>query len=1345
MLIFFCKGAVMRKRKLFIWLALVVTTLFLFQPPAKAAQGPGRVDLPLIAGQQYEAGMVTIHNNNGGLLIDVQTANGWRMTALHVHAGWADNPVPMVRGNPVPGKFNFKYEYEEPATGEPVWLDFVEDLQGFRWGQPYEAQRERYIAVHADVVLVDEYGNVVAEEGAWAQGGIAFEGGQWGWWLKYMMAHKARGHFVDAPVQGVRAVTPTTDVLTSESGGFDYFPDEWVALYLGQHLLGSTIADHRVSPLDLFESSDTDDVEVINMARLLQSLDCDGFAKSGIQITPGTASAFDAVMAEKGFAYLDFYNSNQIDEIIGATVSRASSECPAMQEVSAEDAKVHLEGQLSNSMFRKNISRTPEMATAKSKVDLMPVLVPATRANGEPVVGDVTGGNGVDYTDEEGNYLYTREMVRPLVAVYADQNPDSPTLASDVFGAVSRDDGKTWKRKNLSRAADRSSFTLANGQPYYGDVKKPNLSIKGNYILAVWQSKFCRGGRPTYSIQVCSENDIDTDGDNVADSCEVCQGDGENEHCGPDDTSDDIYYQDDIWGVGGPQRSHDYTEDGFPEVGELPYYCLWTCRGVIVTQADIDKGMWPDKELQVGDIVWFKPERLTSGRRDVWQVMVNGAKNVGFGIVWQEDPKGVRPGEMAGPGHGWSGATTNHKTDVWFSSIKWSDFAKVDLDFSPNGDPNHAFDDPDWITNRPMREVPFSLPMRISDNDVVNTDNLKVVLSEDGYPIIGADGKFVPINDPADPEWDGKHAGTHRYGYLIDDNGDGTPDLCADFYEFVNEQGATKRVCITEDGRLLDGDTGASRPNVMFMPFTKTVDGKTVNSAWVAIFYEETKGVGAGRPEWDDDPDTTHEEEKDKPDLGKNIIYHSFEFGSPVKVSGGDIVNLPERDPVTGELVYLMKNTIDPVTGEPIIDPVTGLPQEELVLDYLDRPQLAYENARRPRALVQPAGQAGSSGTVMVMLYKEGEEGKGRPSDIFMRRATKPTTGGGNPYAYKNFVCNETAVADNGQTVCIDGAQNLSSVTPLETWQNPNQDDQAKGEGIKVVKYEQYEANLGDASWTNPYEDARAHRGILRGNNVFMAYDYTPNWAAARNAHDKYDVFIRRSFDGGQTWTTDPAGADAVCHTRIWKKYVDEYGESLIYDEEEAKKKETYEEVVCFGPGEYEPARNMSQLKNNKLSVIEPRLVGPPATTFIPGTTTTEYPEDVQNRDVFWVTFGTATNVPKPHGNQDEEEELEHATPADLFYTFTRDRGQTFFQRTWVVNPDSDGNYAGEEVTRTDWLAKGDPEQGEAQIRMTPDGSRFYAVWNQEGEEGSDCWFRRIMSPDFPQNVATPEPEPVVE
>ena len=41
------------------------------------------------------------------------------------------------------------------------------------------------------------------------------------------------------------------------------------------------------------------------------------------------------------------------------------------------------------------------------------------------------------------------------------------------------------------------------------------------------------------------------------------------------------------------------------------------------------------------------------------------------------------------------------------------------------------------------------------------------------------------------------------------------------------------------------------------------------------------------------------------------------------------------------------------------------------------------------------------------------------------------------------------------------------------------------------------------------------------------------------------------------------------------------------------------------------------------------------------------------------------------------------------------------------------------------------------QLRMTPDGSRFYASWLDEGEDGSDIVFRRIMPSTFPANVAT--------
>ena len=324
----------------------------------------------------------------------------------------------------------------------------------------------------------------------------------------------------------------------------------------------------------------------------------------------------------------------------------------------------------------------------------------------------------------------------------------------------------------------------------------------------------------------------------------------------------------------------------------------------------------------------------------------------------------------------------------------------------------------------------------------------------------------------------------------------------------------------------------------------------------------------------------------------------------------------------------------------------------------------------------------------------------------------------GNPYRFGNIVCNEWEEADNGLMVCVDGTQNMSTVNPLLT--TPSMGDPISEDpwgAVKVLTWEQTPETLDNASWVNPYEDARAHRGAIRGDFVVMGYSYTPNWAAARNGNDKYDFYVRRSFDGGVTWTTDPAGS-GVEHCRTYTDPVT---------------KEKHETCTFYPAGDFEEARNLSQLPNNKESVIEPRIVGAPGTIKVNGVWT-GIPEDKQDRNVFYVSYGTSTNPPIIHGDSDEEQE--YPAPLDLYYSFSQDRGETYWEKTWIVNPDSDGNNAGETVTGWDWLAKGDSEQGEAQLRMTPDGSRFYATWLQEGEEGSDIFFRRIMPPTFPSNVA---------
>ena len=908
-------------------------------------------------------------------------------------------------------------------------------------------------------------------------------------------------------------------------------------------------------------------------------------------------------------------------------------------------------GQHNPGMFRKNVSKTPELGDNKAKLDMMAIYpwFPALKADGTPTI--------CQYFDENGVVVREATEAKPLVISYTGEIAGT-NGAHDVYGAVSRDDGQTWKRKNLSRMADRSSFTLENGTAYPGHCVKPVVQVKGNKILVAWTSKYARGGRPRYAIKTVEEGD--------------------------DYIFDDPYWVDDIWGVGGPQRSVDYDDDVFkglyPGVGEIPYSAVWICRGVVTTAADNLAGLGEF----FGDIVWFKPERLTSGRRDALQIFGGGADGAGFGIVWQEDPYGLNPGRGAGPGEGWSGAIANKGTDIWYSYITIKDFAKVDTNFVSHGDPQHDVEK----EGRPKALVPMSLPVRISDNEKVNANNALFFDDTTGEVIPGTGANLH------DSDGDGSilDSGTRRYisevPGLWTSNNTSNPypsTLGSGFYDFVNHHGVTIPVAVTADGRLLRGNTAATRPNLNLQTYTRA-DG--TKSAWALIAYEETHGGGEGAPDEPGEPGPHYDDYVIEE--GKKVVYHTFDFQNPEVVSAGHVISYPEGIPADGSWTPVYRTEEDGT----------------VVYDWNGEPMLAYENARRPRFILQGLDAAIKSkhNTIMVMVYKEGEEGHGRPSDIMMRRFEVSETNPSyeNPYRIENLK---------------PGWQNLSTVTVLESMDTNSENP----DRIKVLKWEQTLENLSERSSVNPHEDARAHRGALRGDFLVFGYTWTPNWAAYRNFHDKYNFYIRRSFTGGKTWTTDPNSDLDVTHTEIY----------LRPDALEPEDRH-YEEQVVYAPGDWEPARNVSLLKNNFESCIEPRIVAPYGTIKDPATGEWDgIDEDLNNPSVVYFSFGTRAND-------------ESMAPRDLFYSFTADKGQTLLWDTWV-------SHTGQEHTRWPWMAhngtrKEDEEDGEVQLRQVPSGERLYAAWLQEGPDDlntpdvvdpySDIMMRRIIPMYFviPEN-----------
>ncbi len=1080
---------------------------------------------------------------------------------------------------------------------------------------------------------------------------------------------------------------------------------------------------------------------------------------------------------------------------------------------------------------------------------------------------------------------------------------------------------------------------------------------------------------------------------------EYCRGnpDQGTEVCEPDYPGDDAYYVTDIWGVRGQQQSVDYDEvDDVADlfIGEIPYSCLWAARGVIVTQKDLDEGKFASLTVEddpitdvtqctaantpfecctgiatgdcdesdavvLGDIVWFKPERLTSGRRDVYIPMVGSARGAGFAIAWQEDPSGLRPGKGKGPGEGWSGAISNHKTDIWYSYLPYDDFATVDANFVPGGPGGGTDSEPTGDEGyldkpglgRPKALVPFSLPVRVSDNDMVNTHTLKVEPSstcetppggdEETLPVCFpevVDNSFVPIDpeeiakefcghpdaDPAtccdpdnhegDPNCEelkglyGNLTGTKRYAYMAKTMPEydyytargGTLDLCDTsgtnsymdelpgmnherWMGFTNAAGASKLVCVSSDGRLLDGDVSASRPMLQLQPYTNnngTPDDTSddFKSAWALLGYEESKGMGhslAAESHEDTDnpvdeiindgrPDDPGQDKPIKQDIGKNTIYHTFDFTEPDLVAPGHIVNLPalcgglypnycgeEYDgdnptctcelgqPVPLYFDYWQEGT-DPET-----DPGEWMPDETKFLQY------RTEIARRIRFIMQSPGKMGPSKTLGAMIYKQGQEGQGRPADVFIRRMVK--SGSGNPYRFENFECSTYLDETFTLPACPNGAGDKPSATGYNcnvwgeatgdrlcggVFADPNggyarrdhinltshdidlsvdagPDDDTPDDPTddiygtdKVLLWSQHESNLGDESYgvadtstctevscAGMYSNARSHRGFIRGDFFATAFSMSPNWAAGRNGNDRYNFYVRRSFDGGRTWTTDPAGDGVyLCpEFRSDPTSPDPDGSGNLPPVEFDQTCGTYEPVPdaelpplpvgigmtnylgamtttpegvvaqYIGAGSFEPARNLSEIMNNHESSGDPRIGTTPPTYPLDGTVSTMpnlcpqgncvYEEDSYVNNMFFVAWGTVDN-PKSTGSEGVKPE---GAPLDLYYTRTEDYGDTYLKIPWVIGGENSNQGYGETVWRYDFMAKGEPEEeGECQLRATADGSKVYAIyhsaiaeeedpdeiytrwypWKPEFSYENDLWFRRVIF--WPDAVPAP-------
>lgn len=1066
-------------------------------------------------------------------------------------------------------------------------------------------------------------------------------------------------------------------------------------------------------------------------------------------------------------------------------------------------------------IFRKNVSKTPEYETEHAALKMLPVYVPAQASDGTLLTAGIEYYNSdgvLVETRYEARPLISFYTDGPVEYI------DDPLYGGfpghgerDAFAGVSLDDGATWSRTNLSNSADLSSFKIKLGGrqkvPYPGDVGRTFIASDGNQVLAVWVSRFADGGSPNYAITAEERSAVAEHlaATGMIDDASVCTDDYDDTGRITADPADSpCLYLEDHFGVAGSQGSSDLADEGLPLVGELPYAAVWVARGVLLPPEATG--------LDTSTFVWFKAERLSSAVRDANRPEVACAKGAGCTITWQEDPDGIRPGEGEGPGEGWSGAIAHHQTDTWYSYISWNDFALVggDSDGDNKVDYGTVYDETlsgftsltTWLVDnpesgRPQAAIPMSIPVRLTDNAMCveldedgNYDNPYCYMDFDNSGTADFCASTVTVTIEV-PDTETGVATDHDVEMCIAEDGR---------LMRGNTASTRARINLNEYSSEVEYNFEDRTANLEFF--------NTIDSAWFTMSYEENKGLG----ECEDDEtladpnicDTA--DFVDKIDMGKNVWYHTFDIFNPELVSQGLMLNQPAVYPdgwtdesglLTADDQSLGYNFYQ-ITDDPIYDT-----QAELGTTTLYQTEIS----RRPSPIVQDWYNAGDTGTVAFQLWKQGIIRRGGPADIMGRAFIIPDgfdSTLNNPYDYANMECLNLDGSDGWafkdgsnpryvKGLCAAPADNISANTIVDGDIADGSaveigivecsdvsclvssfpfslyfDDVAGGEPIpSIFEWAQAGPGLGesitdttltnfdDPTWENPYDVAKGHRGFLQGDMLMVMYAWSPNWKANTVGHDNYNLYNRRSFDGGQTWSTLPG---SFTHTNGTTYNGD--GTTTCewyYTDSESTSDQSLTDVtgnefaVCteYAAGAFEQARNVSQLLGTHETILDPRYT--PATPSItdasvstpslPVGFTAPYDDasidinDVQDSSRYFMVYETGDNTTTAFGE---------AEPLDLFYSRAVNWGDDYL--VWAEETDLSTCLPDESTIETDVLDgtgfcnEFDPlegsqfsESGEASVTTNPDTTFFYAIWNQvdfgvDGlNEDSDAWFRRVL------------------
>ena len=158
--------------------------------------------------------------------------------------------------------------------------------------------------------------------------------------------NNSTGYFIDSRVAGIRYVTSSgREGVTDARGMFVYLEGDTVTFYIGSIELPEISAKKVITPFDIFDSTDINNHKIVNLIRLLQSMDDDGDIEVCINISQ---SRFNEL--EKSGLML-FHLSRSVDDFENLELLHQlfNSLGQPNSLVSASDAINHFRQSLANS------------------------------------------------------------------------------------------------------------------------------------------------------------------------------------------------------------------------------------------------------------------------------------------------------------------------------------------------------------------------------------------------------------------------------------------------------------------------------------------------------------------------------------------------------------------------------------------------------------------------------------------------------------------------------------------------------------------------------------------------------------------------------------------------------------------------------------------------------------------------------------------------------------------------------------------------------------------------------------------------------------------------------------